>query len=75
VSGVSVNVTLLEAAANDNAGERPVIRTPARRPDARYACAANVLLPLRFAQRMPEWRATGKAGRRAAAPPPSARPH
>lgn len=55
-----MNVTLLQPAANDNAGERPVIRTPARRPDARYACAANVLLPLRFAQRMPEWR--GKPG-------------
>jgi hypothetical protein len=48
---------VLKPAANDNGGERPVVRTPARRPDGTYASAANVLLPLRFARRMAEWSA------------------
>jgi hypothetical protein len=57
----------MKAAANDNAGERPIVRTPARRPDATYAHAANVILPLRFARRMPEWR----SAERSKAPRPS----
>jgi hypothetical protein len=42
---------------NDNATAReaPVVRTPRGRPDAAYACADGVLLPLRFARRMPGW--------------------
>jgi len=45
--------------ANDNATilDRPVVRTPRGRSDATYACSANVILPLRFAERMPGWRA------------------
>jgi hypothetical protein len=42
--------------ANDDLGERPVVRTLARRPEATYATSANVILPLRFARRMAEWR-------------------
>jgi hypothetical protein len=45
--------------ANDNADEservRPMVRTSRRRPDIRYAVAGNVILPLCFAERMPEW--------------------
>ena len=40
-------------AANDNA--TPVVRAPRRRPDATYAASGNVILPLRFAERMPGW--------------------
>jgi hypothetical protein len=42
---------------NDNAAAReaPVVRTPRRRPQAAYACADGVILPLRFASRMPGW--------------------
>ena len=44
-------------AANDNvwAFGPPVVRAPRRRPDAPYARSANVLLPLRFAERMRGW--------------------
>jgi hypothetical protein len=44
--------------ANDNrwAHEPPVVRALRRRPDATYACSANVILPLAFAERMPSWR-------------------
>jgi hypothetical protein len=42
---------------NDNAAAResPIVRTPRGRPDAAYARADGVLLPLRFARRMPGW--------------------
>ncbi|HLK91377.1 MAG TPA: hypothetical protein VKZ18_15875 [Polyangia bacterium] len=40
--------------ANDNT--TPVVRAPRRRPEATYAAAGNVILPLRFAERMPGWR-------------------
>ena len=40
--------------ANDNAAA--VVRAPRRRPEATYAAAGNVILPLRFAERMPSWR-------------------
>ena len=40
-------------AANDNT--TPVVRAPRRRPEATYAAAGNVILPLRFAERMPGW--------------------
>ena len=45
-------------AANDNAWAfgPPTVHTPRRRPDAPYARSANVILPLRFAERMPGWR-------------------
>jgi hypothetical protein len=42
-----------KGAANDNA--TPVVRAPRRRPEATYAAAGNVILPLRFAERMPGW--------------------
>ena len=45
------------AAANDNAYStgRPVVRVPRGRADATYARSENVILPLRFACRMPGW--------------------
>ncbi len=49
------------ASANDNGTEsgkeavRPIVRVPRRRPDAVYARSGNVLLPLRFAERMDGW--------------------
>ncbi len=42
-------------AAREAPREAPVVRTPRGRPDAAYACADGVLLPLRFARRMPGW--------------------
>ena len=36
---------------------RPLVRTLRRRPGVTYARAANVILPLCFAERMPGWRA------------------
>ena len=53
---------MLKPAANDNAGaisdrpERPTVHIPRRGPDATYATSANVILPLRFARCMVEWR-------------------
>jgi hypothetical protein len=46
-------------AANDNAYfvGAPVVRTPRHRSDATYARSENVILPLRFAERMPGWHA------------------
>jgi hypothetical protein len=43
--------------ANDNAAPRPVpiVRTPRARANATYAYADGVILPLRFARRMPGW--------------------
>jgi hypothetical protein len=51
-------VSLTKPAANDNtsAAERPIVRTPAGRPEATYATSENVILPLRFARCMPQWR-------------------
>jgi len=50
--------------ANDNAYfvGAPVVRTPRGRSDATYARSENVILPLRFARRMPGWqpRAAGR---------------
>ena len=48
-------------AANDNAPppERPVVRTPRGRPELTYAVAMDIILPLRFAQRMDGWRISG----------------
>jgi hypothetical protein len=44
-------------AANDNAyaAGKPVVRIPRGRSDAIYARSDNVILPLRFAQRIPGW--------------------
>jgi hypothetical protein len=46
------------AAANDNAYTtgKPVVRVPRGRAAATYARSENVILPLRFAQRMAGWR-------------------
>ena len=41
--------------ANDNAWPPPVVRRPRGRPDAAYARSENLILPLRFARRLPEW--------------------
>jgi hypothetical protein len=41
--------------SNDNAWETPVVRRPAGRPELAYARTANLILPLRFARRLPEW--------------------
>ena len=50
-------------AANDNGNAndttpsgRPVVRTPRGRPELTYAVAMDIILPLRFAQRMDGWR-------------------
>jgi hypothetical protein len=52
-------------AANDNAYfvGAPVVRTPRGRSQATYARSENVILPLRFAQRMSGWhsRSGGRA--------------
>jgi hypothetical protein len=44
-------------AANDNAytAGRPVVRVPRGRADRTYARSENVILPLRFAERMTGW--------------------
>jgi len=42
-------------AANDNAFEPPVVRKLARRAGVSYARSANLILPLGFARRLPEW--------------------
>ena len=44
-------------AANDNGYfmGAPVVRAARGRSDATYARSENVILPLRFAQRMPGW--------------------
>ncbi len=43
--------------ANDNAytAGRPVVRVPRGRADRTYARSENVILPLRFAERMTGW--------------------
>jgi hypothetical protein len=35
--------------------ERPVVIVPRGRPGMTYARSGNLLLPARFARRMPEW--------------------
>ncbi len=35
--------------------ERPVVVVPRGRPGSAYARSGNLLLPVRFARRMPEW--------------------
>jgi len=48
--------------ANDNAASPdgpPAVRAPKRRPASVYAQQGNLLLPLRFARRMPGWNRTG----------------
>lgn len=47
------------SSANDNAKAtegRPVVRSPKNRPELVYAQQGNLLLPLRFARRMPGWK-------------------
>jgi hypothetical protein len=42
--------------ANDNAPPaKPIVRGLRRRPGTTYASTGNVILPMRFAQRMPGW--------------------
>ncbi|HEX3903974.1 MAG TPA: hypothetical protein VH853_14125 [Polyangia bacterium] len=50
-------------AANDNAYTlgKPVVRAPRGRSDATYARSDNVILPLRFAQRMAGWQAPARS--------------
>jgi hypothetical protein len=50
-------------AANDNAYAmgKPVVRVPRGRSGATYARSENVILPLRFARRMPGWQPSGGA--------------
>ena len=47
--------------ANDNAYTmgQPVVRAPRGRSEATYARSDNVILPLRFAQRMTGWQRPG----------------
>jgi hypothetical protein len=47
--------TRMPPASNDNAWEPPVVRIPAGRPYAAYARSENLILPARFARRLPEW--------------------
>ena len=54
-------------AANDNvyATGKPTVRAAGGRADATYARSENVILPLRFAQRMAGWQpGSGSATRR-----------
>ena len=52
----------LGAQANDNCWkERPIVRALRRRPDETYARWENLILPLRFAVRMPSWAETPAA--------------
>lgn len=49
-------------AANDNGigdDECPPVVIPDDRPDHAYARSGNLILPLRFAQRLPGWNAAG----------------
>ena len=51
------------APANDNGVPldlrgAPVVRAPRRRPQAPYASAEGVILPLAFARRMPGWQSS-----------------
>jgi hypothetical protein len=55
------------SAANDNAytAGKPVVRVARGRADATYARSENVILPLRFAQRMDGWqRSSSSSGSR-----------
>lgn len=47
--------TRMPEPSNDNAWEAPVVRIPPGRPYAAYARTQNLILPARFARRMPEW--------------------
>jgi hypothetical protein len=53
-------------AANDNsyATGRPIVRVPRGRAEATYASSENVILPLRFAQRLAGWSAGSATARR-----------
>ena len=35
--------------------EKPVVSVPGARAEHAYACAGNLILPLRFARRFPSW--------------------
>ncbi len=49
--------------ANDNGWrERPIIRAPRRRKDETYARWENLILPMRFAVRMPSWATVAAKG-------------
>ena len=63
----SASMTLGDAAAaNDNvyAMGKPVVRAPRGRAAATYARSENVILPLRFAQRMAGWSVGAATARR-----------
>lgn len=59
VSGAPPPTTVAPAGgpepANDNAWEAPYVRIPPLRPHAAYARTQNLILPARFARRLPEW--------------------
>ena len=47
-----------QSSANDNGirdEERPIVAIPDDQPEHAYARRGNLILPLRFARRMPEW--------------------
>jgi hypothetical protein len=47
--------------ANDNAvvaPGKPEVSVPGGRAEATYACAGNLILPLRFARRFPGWQSS-----------------
>jgi hypothetical protein len=62
VKGASMTIADVPV-ANDNAYTtgRSVVRVPRGRADATYARSENVILPLRFAQRMTGWRAQARS--------------
>jgi hypothetical protein len=50
-----MRLRLSPPSSNDNAWEPPSVHRPPGRPEIAYARSANVILPLRFARRLPEW--------------------
>jgi len=46
--------------ANDNGSDpdAPTVSIPADHAEHAYACSGNLILPLRFAQRLPGWAPT-----------------
>jgi hypothetical protein len=68
------STTICQApAANDNSYRTgmPVVRAARGRPEAAYARSENVILPLRFAQRMAGWQAPARSNPRPEAIGPS----
>jgi hypothetical protein len=51
-------VTVRAEESSSPAPETPVVSVPADRAEHAYACSGNLILPLRFAQRLPGWSPT-----------------